>query len=107
VEAVTDKLPGIHGEGLGTGLPHGGDYADVELRALAFLAEQAENLGPAAGAKPDEHELWAALLAGETPRAAGQRLGIPHRRVVYICEKWSRQRIYNYGVTADLGWPER
>jgi hypothetical protein len=32
------KLPGIHGEGLGTGLPNDGDYSDLELRALKFLS---------------------------------------------------------------------
>ena len=60
--------------------------------------------GPKSGAKPDELALWAALEAGEWPRDAGHRLGIPPRRVNYLCEKWSRQGIYDYGVVCDLGW---
>lgn len=54
--------------------------------------------------KPDEAALWAALLAGEWPRDAGARLNIPPNRVRYICLKWSRKGIYDYGVTYDLGW---
>lgn len=37
---MTNKLPGIHGEGYGTGLPNDGDYSDVELRALSWLHQQ-------------------------------------------------------------------
>lgn len=59
---------------------------------------------PKPGAKPDEMALWAALVAGEWPRTAGPRLGIPSRRVWYLCEKWARQGIYDYGVSCDLGW---
>jgi hypothetical protein len=58
------------------------------------------------GARPDEVALWEALLAGEWPRTAGERLSIPPNRVRYLCEKWSRRRIYNWGVSIDLGWPE-
>ena len=53
----------------------------------------------------DEKALWEAVLAGEKPRDAGPRLGIPYKRVLYLCEKWSKQRKYEYGVSADLGWP--
>lgn len=56
--------------------------------------------------KPDEQALWDALAAGEQPRTAGPRLGIPPKRVWYLCEKWSRRRIYGYGVSCDLGWLE-
>ncbi len=62
--------------------------------------------GPSAGAKPDEHALWRAVVAGQLPRDAGRRLGIHRKRVTYICEKWALRRIYNYGVSADLGWVE-
>ena len=58
------------------------------------------------GARADERALWDALLAGEWPRDAGRRLGIPHNRVRYLCEKWGRRGIYNWGVVYDLGWPE-
>lgn len=58
------------------------------------------------GAKPDEVALWAALEQGEWPRYAGQRLGIPRKRVDYLCEKWADKGIYDYGVTCDLGWPD-
>jgi hypothetical protein len=54
--------------------------------------------------KPDEAALWAAVVAGEKPRRAGERMGIHPNRVIYLCEKWARKGIYDYGVTADLGW---
>ncbi len=54
--------------------------------------------------KPDEVALWEALLAGERPRYAGQRLGMAPRRVEYLCLKWARQGKYDYGVVHDLGW---
>lgn len=57
--------------------------------------------------KDDERALWAALLAGEQPRTAGHRLGIHPNRVRYLCEKWARRGIYDYGVSHDLGWVER
>ena len=59
---------------------------------------------PSPGAKPDELALWQALEQGEWPRDAGHRLGIPPNRVEYLCNKWARQRIYDYGVVHDLGW---
>lgn len=58
------------------------------------------------GVKPDEQALWNALLAGEQPRYAGERLGIAPRRVEYLCLKWARKRVYSYGVVHDLGWAE-
>jgi hypothetical protein len=58
-------------------------------------------------AKPDEAALWAALLAGEWPRDAGARLGIPPKRVLYLCHKWADKNVYDYGVSADLGWVNR
>lgn len=54
--------------------------------------------------KPDEQRLWDAVVAGERPRTAGLDLGIHSRRVVYLCNKWSRLGIYDYGVSPDLGW---
>jgi hypothetical protein len=57
--------------------------------------------------KPDELALWEALLAGESPRDAAVRLGIPEKRKMYLCEKWSTKGVYEYGVTADLGWRVR
>ena len=55
--------------------------------------------------KPDEVELLKALDAGERPRYAARRLGIPPNRVRYLCEdKWTRKGWYDYGVTYDLGW---
>lgn len=57
--------------------------------------------------KPDEQRLWDAVVAGERPRDAGARLGIHPQRVIYLCEKWARKRIYDYGVSADLGWVVR
>lgn len=60
---------------------------------------------PKQGARPDELALWHALLAGEKPRYAGRRLGIPRRRVAYLCGKWARHGDYDWGVVIDLGWP--
>lgn len=55
--------------------------------------------------KDDERELLKAVLAGENPRAAWNRLGIPCKRALRFFEdKWAR--FYNYGVSADLGWIE-
>ena len=59
-----------------------------------------------AGAKPDEVALWDALIAGEWPRDAGRRLGIPEGRVRYLCHKWGDRGIYDWGTTYDLGWPD-
>ena len=71
------------------------------------MPESAAGPKPSAGAKPDELALWAALEAGEKPREAGTRLGIAPNRVEYLCNKWARQRIYDYGVVHDLGWINR
>lgn len=65
---------------------------------------------PAQAGKPDERALWAAIQHREqgmnvSPRAAGRRLGIHPRRVEYLCEKWARLGIYDWGVVCDLGWP--
>lgn len=54
--------------------------------------------------KPDEEALWKALEQGEWPRDAGRRLGINGKRVQYLCEKWAKKGIYDYGVSSDLGW---
>jgi hypothetical protein len=55
----------------------------------------------------DERDLWNEFGVGashRTPRDAGIALGIPRKRVDYLCHKWSRQRRYDYGVCVDLGW---
>lgn len=65
-----------------------------------------ESISAPAGVKEDEKQLWRALLDGVWPRDAGASLGIPPRRVAYLCEKWASKGIYNYGVSADLGWVE-
>jgi hypothetical protein len=57
------------------------------------------------GAKADEQDLWRATLAGVTPRTAGWWFDIPRRRVEYLCGKWGRRGIYEWGVSIDLGWP--
>lgn len=54
--------------------------------------------------RDDERMLWAAVQAGGKPRYAGFDLGIPPDRIVYLCEKWSRQGKYEYGTSIDLGW---
>jgi hypothetical protein len=57
------------------------------------------------GARQDERDLWDRVIAGQWPREAGIALGIPRKRVEYLCEKWTSKRIYDYGVSCDLGWP--
>lgn len=59
---------------------------------------------PSKDAKPDELALWAALDGDVAPRDAGRALGMHPKRVLAICEKWARKGIYDYGVSADLGW---
>jgi hypothetical protein len=54
--------------------------------------------------REDEQALWAALMTGEQPRYAGRRLGMPPRRVEYLCNKWADKGVYEYGVVYDLGW---
>lgn len=54
--------------------------------------------------RDDEKALWAALEAGETVRAAAARLGIQTGRVEYLCTKWSRKGVYEWGTVCDLGW---
>lgn len=72
---------------------------------MAETTAQAQ-LGLSDGAKPDEIALWVLVVWGSTPRAAGRELDIAPKRVLYLCEKWARRRIYNYGVCADVGWVE-
>jgi hypothetical protein len=67
--------------------------------------ESADRRRISTDAQDDEKRLWAAVEAGEWPSDAGHRLGIPPKRVQYLCLKWARKRIYDYGVSCDLGWP--
>ena len=60
-----------------------------------------------ANVKDDEKALWESFPSPfKYPRDAGLALDIPYKRVLYLCEKWSRQKRYNYGTAADLGWKE-
>lgn len=54
--------------------------------------------------RDDEVQLWAAVEAGETVREARVRLGIPSGRAYYLCCKWARKGIYEWGTVHDLGW---
>ena len=54
--------------------------------------------------RPDEIALWTRVLGGDSPRWASHDLGIPEKRVVYLCKKWTALGFYDYGVSADLGW---
>lgn len=59
-----------------------------------------------AGAHRDERALWNLVVVSDlTPRAAGKLLDVHTKRVAYLCKKWARAGIYDYGVTVDLGWP--
>lgn len=37
-------------------------------------------------------------------RELGEKLGMHHKRVDYICEKWTNKDWYEYGTSVDLGW---
>ncbi len=62
--------------------------------------------------KPDEIALYAALRnrgnGDDRPLAdeVGARLGIHHRRVLALLEKWTSNGWWNYGVSARTGWFE-
>lgn len=59
--------------------------------------------------RPDEVALWNAFGPGaeyNSPRVAGWALDIPARRVAYLCKKWARQGVYDYGIACDIGWKE-
>jgi hypothetical protein len=57
-------------------------------------------------AKDDETLLWESFpdSIAQTPRDAGKILGIPAKRVCYLCSKWEKKGLYEYGVSIDLGW---
>ena len=53
----------------------------------------------------NEKQLWEAFPNPyKTPREAGKALNIAPKRVQYLCKKWSKKGIYEYGVSIDLGW---
>lgn len=52
----------------------------------------------------DEVQLWNSFGDGMSPRQSGQELSMNHKRINYLCAKWSMQGIYDYGVCVDLGW---
>lgn len=54
--------------------------------------------------KNDEINLWKYLESGIYPRDAAITLGMHHKRVEYLCNKWAKKGIYDYGVVCDLGW---
>lgn len=54
--------------------------------------------------RPDELALWRAVKAGEYPRKAAERLGIPEKRAAFLCQKWTDRGVYEYGVNVLAGW---
>jgi hypothetical protein len=57
------------------------------------------------GAKEDEQSLWSLFPEPyQYPRGAAEAIGMTPRRLLYLCEKWARQRRYEYGCVADMGW---
>lgn len=54
--------------------------------------------------QPDEIDLWMAVSTGARPRDAAICLDISRNRTRYLCEKWGRQGIYDWGVCVDIGW---
>jgi len=54
--------------------------------------------------RPEELAVLEALLEGERPRYAAERLGVPPRRLARWIEKWERRFGYDWGCAADLGW---
>lgn len=66
--------------------------------------------GPGGGTPPrqDETDLWMLVHdCGVKPRNGARIMGMHPKRLLYLCEKWSRQGKYDYGVSADLGWSKR
>lgn len=59
--------------------------------------------------RADEVELWNSFGCGtphEWPRDAAAAMGMPWRRLQYLCEKWASQGVYDYGTSCDMGWKE-
>lgn len=59
--------------------------------------------------KPDELALFSALRACESlgpceVQAAANRLGMHHKRLWSILEKWADAGWWDYGVTVRAGW---
>jgi hypothetical protein len=54
--------------------------------------------------KPDERDLLLAVFRGDFARYAGVALGIPAKRVEYLCQKWTDRGWYDYGIAVDTGW---
>lgn len=56
--------------------------------------------------KQDEKALWEMFgnKSFPTPREAARHLGIPSKRVDYLCRKWGKQNLYDWGTSVDLGW---
>lgn len=58
--------------------------------------------------KPDEYELWRSFGQGDEPfrypAEAAEALGIPFNRMRYLCLKWARAGIYEYGTWFGHGW---
>ena len=57
--------------------------------------------------REDERNLWNAFgvkAPYSVPRSAGIALGMPRKRVDYLCAKWAKQARYDYGVCVDMGW---
>jgi hypothetical protein len=74
-----------------------------------FSVPQAQTFLPSH--KPDENWFWGELLKvhasnkSDTPRDIINRpdFPIPHKRAWRMLDKWTSLRIYDYGVTLDLG----
>ena len=54
--------------------------------------------------RADEKSLLEAVAGGTSPRDLWESMGMPYKRMLYLCEKWARKGWYDYGVSADLGW---
>lgn len=77
------------------------------MRPSAAPDQQPPVKGPGGGTppRPDETGLWKLVHeCGVKPRHGAGIMGMNHKRLWYLCEKWSRQGKYDYGVSCDLGW---
>jgi len=58
--------------------------------------------------KDDEKALLATFSKaheqGVMMRQLGQAIGMPEKRMQFICYKWGDKDIYDWGVCWDLGW---
>jgi len=54
--------------------------------------------------KADERELLNEVKAGAWPYDAAMAMGMNHKRLHYLVEKWSDRGLLECGVSPEYGW---